>query len=516
MRAAPNKTEHPPGALRPSAHHVTAISSSQRLSFSRRVAAHDTVVAVRLNGQDLGYAPSGGSDPATARVTGLVSADNPLVQVLINGADAGYVPSADGLSDYRTLRVLDIAAGFVPGVNILTFITRNYDDSTTNAAGLRTQLSGTALRIGGGISGQVWRDADSDQQFDTDERTLSGVAVALVDAAGLHVATRSTDMHGYYFFPTADLTPGDYHLQFGILAGFTRDPKGGSSAPDQDTGDTDAFPVTADTEVVYYSGLKKPGTVHVYWLQGTTENGTKEEDALYGNVIKTLQDGPFKDNDNVKWTGFPTGIFMGQAFAKDEAGRAVEKAIAEDEEAVKKDHPEDKFVMIAYSWGGQIAKHALRDSQFGEFLDKGKPSKMRDKPSFTINDVFFIDPVRADLGNSPYDSVPLNPTFPRPKLPDPKDPDKTVDAIWGQFEAAWDWYQQVDKGETLILNFAGQKIKIPIHGVAVADPRFTNTQYGKDDFATPNAAHGEIVTKSAIRDTIKAEIKKLLPPILPG
>ncbi|WP_020472284.1 Ig-like domain repeat protein [Zavarzinella formosa] len=455
-------------------------------------------------------------DPATARITGLVSADNRLVQVLINGVDSGYVPSEDGVSDFRSLRSLDITSGFVEGINTLTFVTRNYDDSTSNAAGLRTQLSGTAVRVSGGISGQVWRDADEDQQLDNGEGSLAGVAVDLVAADGQHVATQVTDMQGSYFFPTKDLVPGDYHLQFGVLPGFTRDPKGGSSAPDQDTGDTETFPVTDDTQVSYNSGMLKAGTVHVYWLQGTTPSGKKEDDGLYVNVVKNLQDGAYKDNDKVKWTGFPTGVTSGQALDKAGAGRAVAEAIAKDEAAAKKASPEDKFVMIAYSWGGQIAKHALRNSIFEPKLGIGADFGKRKDPSFTMNDVFFIDPVRADLGDEPMTSKELNPDFPQAGFPSPTDPAIVRGAIWGSIGKAWDWYQQVDKGKSLYVDIAGHTIGKSIHGVAVADPRFTNKQYTKDDFTNPDGAHSEIVQKKEIRDTIETEIDKLLaPPKLP-
>jgi len=77
-----------------------------------------------------------GFDPATTLVTGRLAADNWVVDLLVNGTSQG---SAGG--GFQQWTPLQIDAGFVEGVNTLTFVVRNagYDPM-----GLRVELSGTA------------------------------------------------------------------------------------------------------------------------------------------------------------------------------------------------------------------------------------------------------------------------------------------------------------------------------------------------------------------------------------
>ena len=80
-----------------------------------------------------------GYDSGTAQITLQLAADNRINNVLLNGVSQGIqFVGFSSLSTAFTLRV-----GFVPGTNILDFLTAN-DATTPNPAGFRVQLSGTA------------------------------------------------------------------------------------------------------------------------------------------------------------------------------------------------------------------------------------------------------------------------------------------------------------------------------------------------------------------------------------
>ena len=61
------------------------------------------------------------------------------------------------------------------------------------------------------ISGRVVADANANGVFDTGERTISGVTVHLLDAAGNRIASTTTDANGEYAFE--NLAPGTYGVE---------------------------------------------------------------------------------------------------------------------------------------------------------------------------------------------------------------------------------------------------------------------------------------------------------------
>ena len=67
------------------------------------------------------------------------------------------------------------------------------------------------------ICGAAWVDANSNGTFERGDATLSNVSVTLIDPATGSIQTIETDAKGNYVF--ADLTQGDYQIQFGTPDG---------------------------------------------------------------------------------------------------------------------------------------------------------------------------------------------------------------------------------------------------------------------------------------------------------
>ena len=222
--------------------------------------------------------------------------------------------------------------------------------------------------------------------------------------------------------------------------------------------------------------------VKVFWIQGTTPAGQKKTDGLYVNIIKPLIL-VFK-NQAVQWHEFKTGVLTGQALNKREAGRNVEAAIVKEQ---KKCEGKDTFVLIGYSWGALTALLALRHSQIA------RNGRTIEPPTFKINVVCLIDPVQANLGANPFTNA---------KIRNPNNPTQQINAIYGNFDKGYNWFQQVDQG----MSFG---FGVKLWGVKVDDARFTNTQYFAKDFKSPGAAHSEIVQKPEIREKIEKVIKSL-------
>lgn len=80
-----------------------------------------------------------GYDASTARVDGQLAVDDSLRAVLLNGQDIGF--TANGYSSFKSFA---ITSGFLAGVNTLSFVTRNDNGGPT---GLRVELASTLVPV---------------------------------------------------------------------------------------------------------------------------------------------------------------------------------------------------------------------------------------------------------------------------------------------------------------------------------------------------------------------------------
>jgi hypothetical protein len=81
-----------------------------------------------------------GRDPATAQITGMVSADNSIAAVRLNGSDLGI--TAGGFNAFHPLTI-PLGSPFIGGTNTLEFDVSNAGD-TVNPIGFRVEMTGRA------------------------------------------------------------------------------------------------------------------------------------------------------------------------------------------------------------------------------------------------------------------------------------------------------------------------------------------------------------------------------------
>jgi hypothetical protein len=86
-----------------------------------------------------------GFDPATAQITGRVSADNGIAAARLNGAALSGI-TASGFTTW-TAFTIPAGSGFIAGTNVLEFEVNNAGD-TINPAGFRVELDGRATGSG--------------------------------------------------------------------------------------------------------------------------------------------------------------------------------------------------------------------------------------------------------------------------------------------------------------------------------------------------------------------------------
>ncbi len=95
-----------------------------------------------------------GLDPSTAAISGVWSSDNGS-QIWLNGVYAGI---SKGNSGYSSLDPFSLTSGFQPGINTLTFVVNNANESLAyNPSGLHVNnLQGTANAIPEAAAIYVW------------------------------------------------------------------------------------------------------------------------------------------------------------------------------------------------------------------------------------------------------------------------------------------------------------------------------------------------------------------------
>ena len=133
----------------------------------------------------------------------------------------------------------DSDADTTTGATIPTVLTPGENDVSWDA-GLIQPLNPALAAIGN----YVWQDLDSDGLQDAGEPGVENVTVNLYDSNNVLTDTMTTDANGLYQF--IDLTPGDYHVEFILPAGFdftTQD------QPANDAVDSDADTTTGQTIV---------------------------------------------------------------------------------------------------------------------------------------------------------------------------------------------------------------------------------------------------------------------------
>ena len=137
------------------------------------------------------------------------------------------------------------------------------------------------------VSGNVWEDLDSDGLDDgAGEPGIDGVTVALVSAAGVTVATTTTDAAGDYAFP--DVAAGNYTVEITDAArrldGYRL------------TSGLDQIPITvAATDVtgVDFGYVRTPGTGSIgdrVWMDGNRDGNQNGSEPGIGSVTVWLYD----------------------------------------------------------------------------------------------------------------------------------------------------------------------------------------------------------------------------------
>jgi hypothetical protein len=146
------------------------------------------------------------------------------------------------------------------------------------------------------IGDYVWNDLDKDGIQDAGELGIGGVSVNLYDGSGL-VASTVTDGSGYYLF--TGLTPGDYYLEFVLIAGFLFSP--------QDQVANDAIDSDADTT----TGLTVMTTLDCGEVDLTWDAGMYEKEPPGDFEGETP--GFWKRHTDL-WVGYTTEMVLGDIF----------------------------------------------------------------------------------------------------------------------------------------------------------------------------------------------------------
>ncbi|MEL6273886.1 MAG: SdrD B-like domain-containing protein, partial [Bacteroidota bacterium] len=165
-----------------------------------------------------------------------------------------------------------------------------YSVTVTDANNCTTTCTGT-LEAFAGIGDFVWEDLNLDGIQDPNEPGFPGVTVNLKNAAGVVIATTTTDENGFYSFMGLD--PGTYSVQFVVPDGFdyTASEQGTDDALDSDiipgmngmTGTYDLEPGEFDMTVD--AGLIIPPNAIVGDPCNCLNNATTDENGQFGELL---------------------------------------------------------------------------------------------------------------------------------------------------------------------------------------------------------------------------------------
>jgi len=176
-----------------------------------------------------------------------------------------YISLPSGLYTTYAISIVTTDGAIPPGVTPVdppdgetTFVTTSTDNRKT----VNFILTGCAEPEPASIGDRVWYDLNCDGIQDEGEPGAEGVVVSLLDCQGNVLAQTVTDAAGFYLF--TDLMPGDYNIQFTLLAGFSFSP--------QDQGADDALDSDADpqTGATICTALES-GEVDLTWDAGLCE-----------------------------------------------------------------------------------------------------------------------------------------------------------------------------------------------------------------------------------------------------
>ncbi|MAU00242.1 MAG: hypothetical protein CL608_24140 [Anaerolineaceae bacterium] len=190
----------------------------------------------------------------------------------------------------------DSDADTTTGLTVPTNLTPGENDVTWDA-GLIRPLDPLLAAIGN----YVWEDLDSDGLQDAGEPGVENVTVNLYDSNNVLTDTMTTDANGLYQF--IDLTPGDYHIEFILPAGydFTGQDQGGD-AIDSDADMTTGLTIVAnlvagENDTTWDAGLVQqlnPALAAIgnyVWLDADEDGVQAVSEPGVENVTVNLYDG---------------------------------------------------------------------------------------------------------------------------------------------------------------------------------------------------------------------------------
>lgn len=197
------------------------------------------------------------------------------------------------------------------------------DNNTTVDAGLKP-LNNASL------GDRVWLDTNGNGQQDAGETGVANITVKLLNAAGVVIATQTTDANGNYLFN--NLAAGQYAVEFTKPTGYNFTTQNtGADATDSDanttTGRTGTYTLAAgEQNLTVDAGLKAANTASLgdrVWLdtnangiQDTGENGIANVTVNLLNAAGTVIGTQTTDaNGNYLFTGLAAGQYAVQ-FAK--------------------------------------------------------------------------------------------------------------------------------------------------------------------------------------------------------
>ena len=155
-----------------------------------------------------------GSDPRISGVTvQLFNSSGTLIAIATSDSNGAYLFDNLPAGSYtvKELQPSGYADGIdLPGSGGTAQSTTVNDQIAVQLAAGENSVQNNFGEVLGTISGSVWNDNDNDGTINGAETNIAGVQVKLLNAAGVIVATATTDSSGNYSF--TGLAPGDYRV----------------------------------------------------------------------------------------------------------------------------------------------------------------------------------------------------------------------------------------------------------------------------------------------------------------